>query len=580
MRAEATYALLLLALQITFTYCATTRETVAGSILLRHSTKELRFRRRTKVVLVLGTGCNATFFDYEAEAQCSAEFAIPENYERNRWRRPQPPCDHLPVTNKTAEIELGWRELFATDYRMAYTAVLRRAAPFLKEIGWKQLRVVAYKSAEEALHVPTADVVIAPQTEFQLDLHKRYCSKQFIVVHTDDPATISPYLDVNSPQILGLLMHDSFTNLSENNMPSPYMTRHSAWMMTKERLAGLAPDLLWHRDPPITEANLRAKVHTIIPQIMRWMHPLDCGGNPEFVLLKENALGMSEGFSVPLHQRTIDITFVGYVGSQWKQPKEQPGNGTEVWTETMRARTGVMEHRQFAIGAILRLRDKYGLNVVTDTGQRDYKDFIQLLQDTKIFVSPFGIGEFSGKDYEAMMAGALVAKPLLRKFESYPNIYSSHFMLETEVDFSDLEEVLMPYLLDEDKLRSRGQEKVDKGQKLLKKYSKIGPLVEHFDQVLYRILQQEEFGIRARGEECYHSLVTPPKLTIPKFLHEPPPLVTAGDTAASESTSTPTSTPFPTPDPPASRAGRTLPSAAMLLLCAVSPMVVLLSCFA
>eukprot|EP00873_Tetraselmis_striata_P029096 jgi/Tetstr1/449360/TSEL_003872.t1 len=496
---------------------------LAGALGLQ-SAKEAKFKRHTKVVLVLGTGCNATFFDYDLERSCSIDFE--ENYAHQPWRHAKPPCDSLPAVNKTAELEMGWLELYATDYRMAYTAVLRRAVPFLQQMGWEQLEVVAYKSDEERLHVPSADVVIAPQTEFERELQARYCNKQFIVVQTDDWATVSPTLDVNSPQILGVLMHDSFTDLSENNLPSPYMVRHNHWMMTPERLASLGPDQLWQRDPPITEANLRAKVHTIIPQIMRWMHPLDCGGNPEFVMLRENALGLNPNFSIPLHERSIDITFVGVVDKQWKMPMEQsqPHNGSVIWTETMRARTGVMEHRQFAIDRILELRDKYGLNVVTQRGHDKYANFVELLRDTKVFVSPFGIGEFSGKDYEALMAGALVAKPMLRSYESYPNIYSSRYMLDTKVDFSDLERVVMPYLQDESKLRSLGQERVDKAQKLLDKYSRMGPFVGHLDELLYKMLQQEEFTGAARQKEgCYHSLIKPRAMIIPKFLAPAPP---------------------------------------------------------
>jgi hypothetical protein len=65
--------------------------------------------------------------------------------------------------------------------------------------------------------------------------------------------------------------------------------------------------------------------------------------------------------------------------------------------------------------------------------------------DTKIFVSPFGLGEFSGKDYEGMLAGSLVVKPYSDKLKSYPNIYNKRFALNVDVDFKGLEEVGAPY---------------------------------------------------------------------------------------------------------------------------------------
>mmetsp|Transcript_37698 Transcript_37698/g.96436 ORF Transcript_37698/g.96436 Transcript_37698/m.96436 type:complete len:194 (-) Transcript_37698:171-752(-) len=124
------------------------------------------------------------------------------------------------------------------------------------------------------------------------------------------------------------------------------------------------------------------------------------------------------------------------------------------------------------------------------------------------------------------MAGALVAKPMLRSYESYPNIYSSRYMLDTKADFSDLERVVMPYLQDESKLRSRGQERVDKAQKLLRKYSRMGPMAEHLDELLYKMLQQEEFtGAVRQKEGCYPSMVPYPEPHISRYLalpDEPP----------------------------------------------------------
>lgn len=37
-----------------------------------------------------------------------------------------------------------------------------------------------------------------------------------------------------------------------------------------------------------------------------------------------------------------------------------------------------------------------------------------ILPDTKIFISPFGLGEFSGKDYEAILAGCVLVSEAVR----------------------------------------------------------------------------------------------------------------------------------------------------------------------
>eukprot|EP00951_Prasinocladus_malaysianus_P018730 scaffold150193_cov30-Prasinocladus_malaysianus.AAC.1 len=103
-----------------------------------------------------------------------------------------------------------------------------------------------------------------------------------------------------------------------------------------------------------------------------------------------------------------------------------------------------------------KLAAKHNLTIVTDHSKWKYGKFLELLKDTKVFVSPFGLGEFSGKDYEAILAGALLVKPLASKFQSFPNIYEPHFVIETKNDFSDLEEQVMPILSHIDDLRTKG----------------------------------------------------------------------------------------------------------------------------
>jgi hypothetical protein len=114
----------------------------------------------------------------------------------------------------------------------------------------------------EKMKVPKADVIIAPQNEFQDDLRQRYADKRFIVVHTDDQATISPDLDLNGDQIVGVLMHTSFRDLEENNNKSPEFMRHCAWMIPEDRLEGMDA---WVRQPSINKEALDRKVSSYTP---------------------------------------------------------------------------------------------------------------------------------------------------------------------------------------------------------------------------------------------------------------------------------------------------------------------------
>eukprot|EP00191_Tetraselmis_sp_GSL018_P016854 CAMPEP_0177588624 /NCGR_PEP_ID=MMETSP0419_2-20121207/6329_1 /TAXON_ID=582737 /ORGANISM="Tetraselmis sp., Strain GSL018" /LENGTH=98 /DNA_ID=CAMNT_0019078843 /DNA_START=1669 /DNA_END=1962 /DNA_ORIENTATION=+ len=96
---------------------------------------------------------------------------------------------------------------------------------------------------------------------------------------------------------------------------------------------------------------------------------------------------------------------------------------------------GLTAHREIAIGAITALGHKHGLAVEVYSGNHGFRDYVEILRRSKAFISPLGIGEFSG-----ILAGSLLVKPMASKLEAYPNIYDANITVSTAIDFSDLEE--------------------------------------------------------------------------------------------------------------------------------------------
>ena len=45
------------------------------------------------------------------------------------------------------------------------------------------------------------------------------------------------------------------------------------------------------------------------------------------------------------------------------------------------------------------------------------------MKDSKIVISPFGWGEFSYRDYEAFVLGAMLMKPDMSHINTWPNLY-------------------------------------------------------------------------------------------------------------------------------------------------------------
>ncbi len=69
------------------------------------------------------------------------------------------------------------------------------------------------------------------------------------------------------------------------------------------------------------------------------------------------------------------------------------------------------------------------------------------LRRSRICVSPFGYGEVCWRDFEAILAGALLVKPDVGHLETYPDIYVPHrTYVPVRWDFRDLEDVLRHYL--------------------------------------------------------------------------------------------------------------------------------------
>jgi len=77
--------------------------------------------------------------------------------------------------------------------------------------------------------------------------------------------------------------------------------------------------------------------------------------------------------------------------------------------------------------------------------------FNELLRDTKIFVSPYGWGEYSWKDYEAIYAGCVLVKPRSSFVATagFDIFDEGKYCVECKPDFSDLQEVVDKILNDQ-----------------------------------------------------------------------------------------------------------------------------------
>jgi len=399
-------------------------------------------------------------------------------------------------------------------YKSAYIAVFRRSIPYMRQLGWKNMYAVSWdggtynRTAGRGqphlwTEIDVADVIITSVLHFR-EIVKSYPDKRYILVMTNDAATLSLDLgcDIEDGRIIAVLHHTALQPLAENNGALRGDRRHFMWFPKNATRDKLVPTT--YRIPELDREGAD-KIRVLVPQVYRWRWPLDCGGKAEFTKLqpsfhhsfneymqsyherwgrmRPSESQIEKELFLPFDLRQYDISYVGIINH---------GSTRELY--------GVNEHRQMAVDAIHRLQHKYPtLRVYTLSSTKlSYHQFLEIVKDSKVFVSPFGLGEFSGKDYEALLSGALLVKPAAEKLKAFPNIYLGNISINVKIDFSDLEEAVMPFLLSPAKARRR----IHGAHEELRYYARMDTFATAFDSFLMDFLQRP-VTYDPRG--CYRS---------------------------------------------------------------------------
>jgi hypothetical protein len=140
---------------------------------------------------------------------------------------------------------------------------------------------------------------------------------------------------------------------------------------------------------------------------------------------------------LPLSNRKYDVVFMG----------------TTQYDEK------ITKHRMDVIQYIEDVCRKNNLECYTSTTPIKYSKYINILNNTKIFISPYGWGEFSLKEYECICYGAHIVKPKIY-FQYYPNYCEN--MDDFEIDLSNFESKILDILANLDD----AQKKVDSNRKM------------------------------------------------------------------------------------------------------------------
>jgi len=114
------------------------------------------------------------------------------------------------------------------------------------------------------------------------------------------------------------------------------------------------------------------------------------------------------------------------------------------------------------------------------------------LQRSRISLSPFGYGEICWRDFESILAGALLVKPSMEHVETAPDLFvPGETYVPVAWDYSDLAEVAARYL-DDEPLRRRIAEQAR--ERLLAALSREW-FVERFEETVVRPLLRAGSGV-------------------------------------------------------------------------------------
>lgn len=285
--------------------------------------------------------------------------------------------------------------------------------------------------------IDNADYVICSTRNYKTN-QKYFANKNVILIECEDAAIIHEPDLLKCPNVK-LYIKGTILDPPINKLVDKY--HHYLYLQKNAESKVVNPK-------PIPSAQL-SKVVCLFPHGYRWKDIVNIQ-----LSLKDNKMP-------ELNRRQYDIACVGT--SQYNAPC-------------------VTEHRKNAIRSILNLPDH--LKTATSNFRIVRTVYYSLLKNTKLFLSPQGYGEWSHKDFEAILHGAILIKPMNHVFKSYPNIYQPGITcLKCKVDYSDLPQVIDTALKDIPQLKKMQQTAFN----LVKQYLDMNLLSKEFCFTIQKI---------------------------------------------------------------------------------------------
>ena len=106
------------------------------------------------------------------------------------------------------------------------------------------------------------------------------------------------------------------------------------------------------------------------------------------------------------------------------------------------------KHREGAWDILNNMKSRYDIR----TAKLPFEEYIKVLYNSKLSLSPFGMGEVCFRDFECMQFGTVIVKPNMDKVKTKPNIYiEDETYISVDLNWSNLQEKVKKVLGNFDK---------------------------------------------------------------------------------------------------------------------------------
>lgn len=385
------------------------------------------------------------------------------------------------------------------NYMHSYTAPFVRIAGEMQALGFNySVTEVGPTNLNQPmdgktwdLSLQAADILIVEEHSLQW-LQPIYHDKLYVALQGNAAAALLTCIKaklcahdhLQRKEVVRYLQHTVLSPLTINNADRLKHLPHYSLMNRVHVLGQAAADLTWRaagRTPMFTREML-LKVRLLIPMFWRWRYPMTCRGQLGYVTHMVPSLaaplGKPPSFLPDIKDRPIDIAFSGSTSAPYWRNSKKERKQNELYAL----------HRGRMVEELDRIRKANPQLRIETAAHVSYPEFVELLRNCKIFISPLGHGEYSGKDYEATISRAVMVKPLARHLESYPDIYEVNVTCaETRMDFSDLEPVVKGLLADPNRMQAIADEAYNR----MVKYSNPKILADDVAAMLHELAAEK-----------------------------------------------------------------------------------------